>query len=735
MEGFRFWGFGSALLCAASVTLLCLANDASAQTKTIHGGTGANNAGTANSIFMCRGGSPPTCTEEPIPDCDDTAGQHLNFDLAAASGSKFSCGTSGTGHTIAEEAVALTDRPTLNFTGTAITCADNAGQNRTDCAVAALANLIDDTTPQLGGALDLADNDITNTTPTFTLTPTELSYVDGATSSLQTQIDGKAAVLNCATHEGGDLVCTGEVLNIVAGAVGLTELGACSGTASGQVVQYTTGGVKTCVESPPGHVIEDENGALTQRTTLNFLGTGITCVDNASKTECTVAQGGHVIRDSGVDETQRGALNFTGNGVTVSDDAVNDETDIAIPGRVIVQDEGTPRSSFPNVNFIGSLISCVDNSGLSRIDCTVSGAAGHTIAYNGANLTDRPTLNFTGTGVSCADDAGNNRTTCTITAGTGGGTGGHTIKNEGVALTARTGLNFTGAGVNCTDDAGNDETDCAIPGGSSVTLQSNNTAAGTVGQLDFKSDFSLDCATDPTECAIQLNSTVYTEGDVTVPANASSLPSAGTWTSSSVIITHGDFESGALEVPYGTASLPTANGGIYYKTNQTPQPMLSVRAGSVNVPLRSCSVGRAVNLSSNAPTFIGALYTGADADDNALIAPQDLTISNLTCKGAEDFASGENATFTFQTATAASCVAASDGVAAGCSFSAATNLNCTITGGAGFSDNSCQPTVSTANVSINENDRYVIEVTTSGVFPTGSGRRFYCSWIECLDAF
>ncbi len=732
MESFRFWGSGWALLCAASVTLLCLANDASAQTKTIHGGTGANNAGTANSIFMCRGGSPPTCTEEPIPDCDDTAGQHLNFDLAAASGSKFSCGTSGTGHTIEEEAVALTDRPTLNFTGTAITCADNAGQNRTDCAVAALANLIDDTTPQLGGALDLVDNDITNTTPTFTLTPTELSYVDGATSNLQTQIDGKAALLNCATHQGGDLACTGEVLNIVAGAVGLPELGACSGTASGQVVQYTTGGVKTCVESPPGHVIEDESGALTQRTTLNFLGAGITCADNASKTECTVAQGGHTIKDTGTPLTQRGGLNFSGAGVTVSDDGVNDETDLVIPGRVIIQDEGTPRSSFPNVNFIGSLISCVDNSGNSRIDCTVSGATGHTIAYNGSNLTDRPTLNFTGAGVSCADDAGNNRTTCTITGGGGGGGGGHTIKDEGVALTTRTGLNFTGAGVTCTDDAGNDETDCAIPGGSSVTIQSNNTAAGTVGQLDFKSDFSLDCATDPTECAIQLNSTIYTEGDITVPANASSLPSAGTWTSTNVIITHGDFETGALEVPYGTASLPTANGGIYYKTDQTPQPMLSVRAGSVNVPMRACSVMQIPRHNPAPPHYAGA-YFASNADDNlvAWIAPQDMTISNLTCRTEHDVENGANITYTLHTATAASCAASLDGGAAQCAVAAgSTALACTITGTTGLNDTSC--TDATDSVAVSANDRFAVGITTTSAPADDIGQ---CTFIACLDAF
>lgn len=38
--------------------------------------------------------------------------------------------------------------------------------------------------------------------------------------------------------------------------------------------------------------VQDEGSALTQRATLNFLGSGVSCVDNASKTECTISGGG-----------------------------------------------------------------------------------------------------------------------------------------------------------------------------------------------------------------------------------------------------------------------------------------------------------------------------------------------------------------------------------------------------------------------------------------------------------
>lgn len=54
-----------------------------------------------------------------------------------------------------------------------------------------IQNLVEDTTPQLGGALDLNGQNITNTSPSLTLTPTEMSYLDGVTSNIQTQFTGK----------------------------------------------------------------------------------------------------------------------------------------------------------------------------------------------------------------------------------------------------------------------------------------------------------------------------------------------------------------------------------------------------------------------------------------------------------------------------------------------------------------------------------------------------------------
>lgn len=86
-----------------------------------------------------------------IPDCDDTVGQHINYDTTAHA---WSCGTSSLGvtqayQTVMDESSALTQRSTVNFKGDGIACVDNAGSTRTDCTVNNTYSTIQDE----GGAL------------------------------------------------------------------------------------------------------------------------------------------------------------------------------------------------------------------------------------------------------------------------------------------------------------------------------------------------------------------------------------------------------------------------------------------------------------------------------------------------------------------------------------------------------------------------------------------------------
>ena len=88
--------------------------------------------------------------------------------------------------------------PTVDLNGDALTAGDwyfNTGAGAVKIydgsawvTITSLTfDLVDDTTPQLGGNLDLNGNNIGG------VTPTEIGYVSGVTSGIQTQLDAKAS--------------------------------------------------------------------------------------------------------------------------------------------------------------------------------------------------------------------------------------------------------------------------------------------------------------------------------------------------------------------------------------------------------------------------------------------------------------------------------------------------------------------------------------------------------------
>lgn len=94
-------------------------------------------------------------------------------------------------------------------------------------------------------------------------------------------------------------------------------------------------------------------------------------------------------------------------------------TGITYPPKQVAE-EGTALTFRPTVNFIGPAMTCADNSGSNRTDCTITDSTGYaTVADEGVSLTQRATVNFTGAGVVCVDNAGSSRTDCTIAGGGG----------------------------------------------------------------------------------------------------------------------------------------------------------------------------------------------------------------------------------------------------------------------------------------------------------------------------
>ncbi len=762
-------------IAAALVSVLVLAGSAEAAQLCRLGGLGAAVACTAHALYVGQGGE--TSAEEVLPDCDDVSGQHLNYNRDAAQGSRLSCGTTGKGHTINEEAGTLADRPVLRFIGSTFTCVDNAGAGRTDCSSTAISAVVQDTAPVLGGALDLSDKDIQNTTPTFVLTPTEMSYLDGVTSAIQTQLAGKAALANCATHASSDLQCTGEQLTIITGAVGLAELGACTGSAAGEYVKYGSGGAKSCATVTGGHLLRDEGNALAIEPDLNFAGSIVVCVDNsgATRTDCTFSAM-RVVAEEGSGLTAREAVNFIGTDVTCVDNGGSSRTDCTvsdIDGHVII-DNGGAETQRAGLNLIGPGVSCADNAGSNRTDCTIT-ATGHTIQDEGTGQTTRTGLNFIGSAITCADDAGNNRTNCTVTGGTG-----HSIKDETTLLTDRTVLKFTGSGVTCTDVSS--ETVCSIPGGSGgsgghviidetsalpqrdnlaftggaitcTTLDGGTTkcdvgfSAFSVGQLagtpkifDFSADFDLDCITDPTTCTVEVNSTVYTEGDTVVPTSAANLPNTGTWPATSVVWSN-------FKLASSTKS--TVAQKIVWDGSTTP-PMFTRGDGTYAVPLRACWYSTCAVRGdpagfdnwTNSTCSLGSQSMQTSTlnthpfENHHPIATHRMTAFGLRCAFEQDV---EN-TFTFTgqfrktTHTQADCAAATDGGVTTCAGATETTSSgsCTKTGTTATNENEC--TNFTGSFTCDPGEACWMRAQV----PNGTGTPDFfatCAWVTCLDNF
>ncbi len=123
-------------------------------------------------------------------------------------------------------------------------------------------------------------------------------------------------------------------------------------------------------------------------------------------------------------------------------------------GRLYVKDDG---GGITNLFFR-------DSTG-TETDLVSSGTGGHIIEDETSPLTQRPALNFIGAGVVATDNAGTDATDVTISGGTG-----HIIEDEATPLTQRPALNFIGSSVTVTDNAGTDATDVTISGGGASPL-------------------------------------------------------------------------------------------------------------------------------------------------------------------------------------------------------------------------------------------------------------------------
>jgi hypothetical protein len=133
---------------------------------------------------------------------------------------------------------------------------------------------------------------------------------------------------------------------------------------------------------------------------------------------------------------------------------------------VRVQDEGTALPQRFTVNFTGAGVTCVDNGGSNRTDCTIPGGGSSPLTTKGDLYTRDATSDTrlpVGTNGQCL--RANSGTTTGLEWSVCLSSAYDTVQDEGTALPQRTVLNFTGTGVTCADDSGNSRTTCTISGG------------------------------------------------------------------------------------------------------------------------------------------------------------------------------------------------------------------------------------------------------------------------------
>lgn len=138
--------------------------------------------------------------------------------------------------------------------------------------------------------------------------------------------------------------------------------------------------------------VQDEGSALTQRYAINFAGAGVTCADDTNRTTCTIPGG------------STSPLTTKGDLYTYS--TVDARLAAGVDGLCLKTNSAT-------------------GTGLEWASCSSISAYG-TVQEEGASLTQRTTLNFIGSSITCVDNAGSSRTDCTVTGGGSGLTFGET---------------------------------------------------------------------------------------------------------------------------------------------------------------------------------------------------------------------------------------------------------------------------------------------------------------------
>jgi hypothetical protein len=268
--------------------------------------------------------------------------------------------------------------------------------------------------------------------------------------------------------------------------------------------------------------------ALGERPEENNFGGQLRSWDEALRkifNDLLTAGGSLSVYDEAVLAGTRAKLNFIGLGVTAVDNPGQTRVDVTIPGLQVKEEGVVVGATYTALNFVGGIVTATDGGG-GVANVSVLGTNGMVVKDEGSTVTGGPhtAMNFAGAGVT-ASDAGGGVALITIPQGA------PTIQDEGIALAGgpHSTLNFVGATVAATNAGGGvatitvtgvtalPEVEASLAAGLFSTINAAFTRAGsrlldvlywpaTIGALTrsiyFKAD--IECSTPGTTANVRL---------------------------------------------------------------------------------------------------------------------------------------------------------------------------------------------------------------------------------------
>lgn len=367
------------------------------------------------------------------------------------------------------------------------------------------------------------------------------------------------------------------------------------GTA-GNTLFFTTSGATNVTLPTSGTLIsqayatvQDETSGLTQRSTINFTGAGVSCVDNSgsSRTDCTIAGGSATTWDAIGDPSGAGAIAFGSTAQTL--------------------DWGTmdANTSYFTFNFT--------NGGTSA--GTDNGVVINNVLSN-ASPTDSITENLLL--IQQLDSTGGN--TILVSNALGIDAAGDSGITNAISITNSAG-NITN-GINIADTAGGTITDGILVSGTLTNIL--NTPS-----IDISGAGAITGATGVSTTTVTASSTIAANGGITFDASTDTVgafTAAGTINMSTNILENignagTDFiaSTGALTL----AGVLTANGGITLASSQTftASSLSYMDLGAVThgtTAVQGLRLPQAASASPSSPTS-GEGYLAWDAGGNQVI--------------------------------------------------------------------------------------------------------------------